>query len=79
MIGVTTGIGPGSMGLRGLIACSANLPDRVASAVDLQLDDGTSAGGALRARQQTAPNQGVAAAAVQYLEDGSVYLLCKSL
>jgi stage V sporulation protein SpoVS len=62
--------------------CSANLPDKVAIAVDTQMDDGVAGKGTVRALQQAAPNPNVGAAAVAtaaYAETGSnVYVLCRS-
>ena len=39
----------------GLIICSANMPDKVAIAVDTQMDDGASTRGTVRG-QQGGPN-----------------------
>src|SRR5438309_976411 len=43
-------------GFVGLIMCSANLPDKIAIAVDTQTDDGQSATGTVRALIQASPN-----------------------
>ena len=68
MLGVQTGDGAatpapamldGANGFVGLIMCSANLPDKVAIAVDTQMDDGLSQKGTVRAIAQTAPNPAV--------------------
>jgi len=77
--GVTNGTGPATVGLRGLIVCSANLPDKVALAVDIQLDDGRPDGGAMHARWQTLSNQNIGAAVTDYLQDGRPYLLCRGI
>lgn len=69
-------------GLSGIIICSSNLPDRIAIAVDQQLDDGLPDKGTIRAQLQTgASNPDISAtAATTYAETGSnVYTLCKSL
>jgi prepilin-type N-terminal cleavage/methylation domain-containing protein len=93
MIGVQTGdaaatVGPtmlnaaGGTGFVGLIMCSANLADKIAIAVDTQMDDGASNLGTVRARLQTAPNPAVGVAAVAtpaYAEAGNLYTLCRSL
>src|SRR3979490_2585529 len=43
MIGVQNTAAPGvGLGFTGLTICSANIPDKIASAVDIQLDDGNS-------------------------------------
>jgi prepilin-type N-terminal cleavage/methylation domain-containing protein len=90
MIGVQTGDGAGAgtlitsgNGFVGLIMCSANLPDKIAIAVDTQMDDGSSAQGTVRALQQTAPNPNIGAglaATGTYAETGTnVYTLCRAL
>jgi prepilin-type N-terminal cleavage/methylation domain-containing protein len=85
-LGVQTGDGavaPAATlgGFSGLIICSANLPDKIAIAVDTQMDDGVPATGTVRGLQQTAPNPATAAAATAtYAETGTLtYLLCRSL
>jgi prepilin-type N-terminal cleavage/methylation domain-containing protein len=85
-IGVQTGDGAGGSamsGFTGLIMCSANLPDKIAIAVDVQLDDGSNATGSVRAQIQTAPNPAIHAALVAgdaYVESGTnTYTICKSL
>src|SRR5512135_3918112 len=49
----------GIMGFTSNIVCSSNLPDKIAIAVDTQMDDGTAATGQVRGMQQTAPNPAV--------------------
>ena len=79
MMGVTTGAGAATVGLTGLIVCTANLPAKIASAVDIRVDDGTSAAGTVRAQRQTGPNENLGIAASAYVEDGGDYLLCRKL
>jgi len=94
LIGVQTGdaagtVGPtmlnaaGGNGFVGLIMCSANLPDKIAIAVDTQMDDGASNLGTVRALLQTAPNPAIGAAQVAtaaYAETSTnIYTLCRSL
>ena len=90
MLGVQTGDGTGATalgtavgvgGFSGLIVCSANLPDKIAIAVDTQMDDGTLISGTVRGQLQAAPNPAVlAVAAGAYAENGTnVYALCRSL
>ena len=82
MIGVQTGTGAATMGLSGLILCSANIPDKIAIAVDTQTDDQASDTGSLHAALQTASNQPIAAATFPsaYAETGAnQYLLCKGI
>ena len=78
MIGVqTTG-----MGFTSNIICTSNLPDKIAIAVDTQMDDGSAIRGQARAIKQDIPNPvtGVAVPAVEYIETGTnQYLICKNL
>ena len=83
-IGVQTGDGAGAAtlgGFSGLIMCSANLPDKIAIAVDTQMDDGVPATGTVRGLLQTAPNPATATPpTATYAETGTnTYLLCRSL
>jgi prepilin-type N-terminal cleavage/methylation domain-containing protein len=86
MIGVQTGDTAGGAalgGLSGLIVCSANLPDKIALAVDTQIDNGLSASGSVRAALNAASNPAIdntTSAAGTYAETGSnVYTLCRQL
>jgi prepilin-type N-terminal cleavage/methylation domain-containing protein len=92
LIGVQTGdgVGPAATlldgvagpGFVGLIMCSANLPDKVAIAVDTQMDDGIAGKGTVRALLQTTPNPatGTVAATAAYAETGSnTYVICRAL
>jgi len=76
MLGVqTTGLGFTSN-----IICSSNLPDKVAIAVDTQVDDGNGTTGGVRGMLQTQPNESVGTTATGYQETGTnQYLLCKNL
>ena len=89
-LGVQTGDTAGGAifgGFSGLIVCSANLPDKIATAVDTQMDDGQPASGTVRGLLQAgAPNPvlgpGTAATpnATGYVESGTnLYVLCKSI
>jgi prepilin-type N-terminal cleavage/methylation domain-containing protein len=84
-IGVQTGDGAGATslgGFSGLIICSANIPDKVAIAMDTQMDDGLIDTGTVRGQLQSAPNPSVqaAAATTAYAETGTnTYALCRSL
>ena len=74
-------------GFSSLIVCSANLPDKIAIAVDTQMDDGQPATGTVRGLLQAgAPNPvlGVGAIATPnatgYVESGTnVYVLCRAI
>ena len=88
MIGVQTGDGvtptPGTTlgGFAGLLVCSANLPDKIAIAVDVQVDDGVGTAGTVRADLQTSANQTIntASAADAYAETGTnQYVLCRAM
>jgi prepilin-type N-terminal cleavage/methylation domain-containing protein len=92
MIGVQTGNGAGASamapsggggGFSGLIMCSAGLPDKIAIAVDTQLDDGINASGTVRGQAQTTSNPGINGTLVAgdaYVENGTnTYTICKSL
>ena len=88
MIGVQTGdaqttTGPALGGFTGLIICSANLPDKIAIAVDTQMDDGVPNNGSVRGLLQTAPNPDVintTTASTAYQETGTnVYTICRAL
>jgi len=88
MIGVQTGSAvpatPTALGgFSGLIICSANLPDKIAIAVDTQVDDGVSNAGSLRAALQNSPNMTIdnaTAAADPYQETGTnTYVVCRAM
>jgi len=68
-------------GFTSIIICSANLPDKMAIAVDTQMDDGQSNQGTVRAMLNAAPNPAIAAAPQPaYAETGSNnYTLCRAL
>jgi prepilin-type N-terminal cleavage/methylation domain-containing protein len=85
MIGVQTGNGLGTGaamgGISGLMMCSANLPDKIAIAVDMQMDDGAPDKGNVRGDLQTTPNPALDnAPQTAYAETGTnVYVLCRAL
>jgi prepilin-type N-terminal cleavage/methylation domain-containing protein len=94
MIGVQTGdaaaaTGPTMLtaaagaGFVSLIMCSANLPDKIAIAVDTQMDDGASNLGTVRGLLQAAANPAIGVgqvASLNYQEAGTnLYTLCRSL
>jgi len=81
-IGPVMGAASGAGGFTGLIVCSANLPDKIAIAVDTQMDDGVRISGSVRGQLQTAPNPVVAAdiSGAAYAENGTnTYLICRPL
>src|SRR6267378_3615142 len=73
----------GGNGFVGLIMCSANLPDKIAIAVDTQMDDGASHQGTVRALIQSSPNPNITTGTVAtatYAETGTnIYTLCRAL
>src|SRR6266581_3435313 len=74
------GVQTGGMLFTSNIICTSNLPDKIAIAVDTQMDDATSTTGQVRGMLQAGPNPAVAAAGPAYAETGTnQYLLCKSL
>ena len=82
IMGVETGAGAASLGFTSNIVCSSNLPDKIAIAVDTQMDDGTYNTGQVRAILQAGPNPALRAqvAGDAYAETGTnQYLLCKGL
>src|SRR5882762_1446995 len=83
IIGVETGTpGTNGLGFSSLILCFSNLPEKIASAVDGQIDDGVPSSGQVRGQlggsnPPTATN--AAGAATAYVETGvNQYLLCKN-
>jgi prepilin-type N-terminal cleavage/methylation domain-containing protein len=86
MIGVQTGDAAGATalgGFGGLIVCSANIPDKVAIALDTQMDDGAIDKGSVRG-QQGGQNPDILAAVpagdIPYKESGTnIYTLCRAL
>ena len=83
MIGVQTGNGAGSSVMNGfssLIVCSANIPDKVAIAIDTSMDDGVSTTGGVRAELQSTPNPAIANTSAAYAETGTnIYVICRQI
>ena len=88
IIGVQTGDGAATPGVAlgsffSTIICSTNLPDKIAIAVDNQMDDGDARTGNVRAQLQTAgPNPAINATADtnNYAETGTnSYTMCRTL
>ena len=82
IIGVESAVvGTNGLGFTSTIVCSSNIPDKVAIAVDTQVDDSNSATGQVRAQLQASANPATAAnPATGYVETGvSQYLVCKTL
>jgi prepilin-type N-terminal cleavage/methylation domain-containing protein len=70
----------GAGGFAGLIACAANLPDKIAFAVDAQMDDGVPMSGTVRGQVQTTANPAIAKrASSAYVETGThTYTICRA-
>jgi prepilin-type N-terminal cleavage/methylation domain-containing protein len=68
-------------GFTSIIICTANLPEKMAIAVDTQMDDGQSNNGSVRAQLNDKPNPGILGVAEKvYVETGSnTYTLCRPL
>lgn len=96
MIGVQTGSGAtpptpvmaaNGGGFSSLMMCSTGLPDKIAIAVDTQMDDGLNFSGTMRGQAQTAPNPTInptvsttAGSTDYYAETGSnTYTICKTM
>ncbi len=78
--GGITGVQTTGMGFNSNIVCMSNLLDKIAIAVDTQMDDAGSATGSVRGQLQTAPSPATGTAASAYAETGTnQYLLCKNL
>ena len=76
------GVQTSGMGFTSNIICSSNLPDKIAVAVDTQMDDSSPSGGQVRGTLQTQPNPDVTTtnSTTGYAETGTnQYILCKNL
>jgi prepilin-type N-terminal cleavage/methylation domain-containing protein len=85
MLGVQTGDGQATIGavlggFSSLIICSANIPDKVAIAIDTSMDDGVMMTGGVRGQLQSAPNPTISTASGSYAETGTnIYALCRQI
>jgi len=81
------GVQTGGIGFTSNIICTSNLPDKIAIAVDTQMDDANAGTGQVRANSQAGPNPVLHAYAAgnppagdDYQENGvNQYVLCKNL
>jgi prepilin-type N-terminal cleavage/methylation domain-containing protein len=81
IVGVQNAVNPGvGLGFTGLTMCSSNIPDKVAIAMDTQMDDSNSQTGQVRAQLQGSSNPDLGTTpATAYVETGvSQYLVCKT-
>jgi prepilin-type N-terminal cleavage/methylation domain-containing protein len=81
LVGVESGVaGTNGLGFTSTIICFSNLPEKIASAIDGQMDDGVPNSGTVRAQLQTGPNPDTgpaSSAASSYVETGvNQYLMC---
>ncbi len=83
LLGVSRVQGNWGIGLAGNIVCASNVPGKGAAAIDASFDDGVSDSGTVRAIAAGATpvdDEPVGlVAAVGYLEDGTIYTVCKQL
>ncbi len=84
IVGVATGTAAANaLGFLTNIMCTSNLPDKIAVAVDTQMDDGTNNSGQIRGLLQAKPNDDLRALQQPgdaYVENGTnQYLVCKQL
>ena len=83
LVGVESGVvGTNGLGFTSTIVCFSNLPEKIASAVDSQMDDGAPNTGSVRAQLQTGGSNPATLAtsnATAYVETGvNQYLMCKN-
>ncbi|MCX8146104.1 MAG: prepilin-type N-terminal cleavage/methylation domain-containing protein [Azovibrio sp.] len=82
-VGGFTGIQAGAFGMPGHVICTNNLPAKVASSIDAQMDDGAPATGTIRGEVQAGLNPAVSGSpttAPGYVDDGSkLYVICKAI
>jgi prepilin-type N-terminal cleavage/methylation domain-containing protein len=79
IIGVQNADATVGLGFTGLTICSSNLPDKIAGAVDTQMDDGNSATGQMRAQSGGSSPDLALTPASNYVETGvGQYLVCKA-
>jgi hypothetical protein len=80
LIGAATGMGANTLSLSGLIICSSGIPDKVAIAVDTQMDDQNANTGSLRAIFGGSTTALAVLSGANYVETGSnQYLLCRGV
>jgi len=86
-VGVQTGNGGGATinailgDIKGLVQCSANLPDKIAISVDAQMDDGKIATGSVRGQAGAgSPVIGGTTSTTEYQETGTqIYVVCRTM
>jgi len=82
IIGVESGVvGANGLGFTSMVICFSNLPEKIASAIDAQMDDGLPDKGSVRAQRQDNANPATMGASnvTAYVETGAnQYLMCKN-
>lgn len=82
-VGGIVGVQTSGLSLGSLIVCESNVPDKIATAVDTQLDDQRPNTGLVRSFKQSSNNEDVMGKApnvTAYQETGSTqYVLCKTI
>ncbi|MGB8434636.1 MAG: prepilin-type N-terminal cleavage/methylation domain-containing protein [Burkholderiales bacterium] len=82
-VGGIVGVQTGGLGLSSLIVCESSVPDKIAAAVDLNLDDQLPNSGVVRGYKQSSSNEDVTGKAPNvtvYEETGtSQYVVCKMI
>jgi Prokaryotic N-terminal methylation motif len=82
-VGGIVGVQTAALGLSRLVVCESNVPVRVASVVDAQMDDQRPDLGSVRGYEQSVPNEDVSGKMPNtsaYTEsDSSHYVVCKTL
>jgi prepilin-type N-terminal cleavage/methylation domain-containing protein len=82
-VGGIVGVQTGGLGLSRLLACESNVPVRVASVVDAQMDDQRPDQGSVRGYEQSVPNEDVSGKTPNksaYAEsDAGQFVICKTL
>ncbi|MCZ7563013.1 MAG: prepilin-type N-terminal cleavage/methylation domain-containing protein [Burkholderiales bacterium] len=82
-VGGLVGVQTGGLNFSSLIVCESNVRDKIAGAVDTQMDDQRPHTGLVRAYQQAVPNEditGKTPSGTSYPESGAGrYVICKTL
>jgi prepilin-type N-terminal cleavage/methylation domain-containing protein len=82
-VGGIVGVQTTGLNLTTLIVCESNVPDKIAGAVDTQMDDQRPHTGQVRAYLQTVQNEditGKAPSGTSYVETGAAqYIICKTI
>ena len=73
----TSGAG---IGMGGVLMCSTSIPEKIAQAVDTQIDDGDATKGSVRSLDSTTtPTPNLTSAALAAYDPAKTYVLCRSI